>query len=350
MGTLRWFRKRFPVGSDATPTISSVSTLASGQPFTITGSGFGTHANYNTGLSGGPYICTGYHDFEDGLTNGGGLVVVGATQADRDQLTVSTGGTVPARVPGERFLLKQATVSDYGTFGINSQQGTTGFWHVRWNHYLPTDHAGGKQYRHYFGAMNIVVAASPSTPQITFGTGGTPVLSHYTTGRYLLGGWSPMEVFIRDDAVYDEFSMLGRTLAAWPKQAVYFCRHGTGLADGDSDNTRCIPHPANANGHTLVVLTDIDHGVSGSYNAVDDVYINYSWSHVKLANSPIYADATVIEVQPQRYWDAGAIVCTYKRGALTPGTTAYVFVFVQGLTPTYSHGLLMTTGHPVTVV
>lgn len=57
-----------------------------------------------------------------------------------------------------------------------------------------------------------------------------------------------------------------------------------------------------------------------------DIYLDYTWSHVVLCDTSTYAACTVRETQIPTAWAATSITVTQNYGALSDGSTKYVYV------------------------
>lgn len=82
-----------------------------------------------------------------------------------------------------------------------------------------------------------------------------------------------------------------------------------------------------------------------AFRYFDDVYVDNTFSRVMLCNSESYTSATVCEPQPPTAWADGSITVTVNAGAITDGSTAYLFVF-DSANSANATGYEVTIGSP----
>jgi hypothetical protein len=67
------------------------------------------------------------------------------------------------------------------------------------------------------------------------------------------------------------------------------------------------------------------HGATGHYY-LDDVYIDNTWQRVEIGNNATYNSCTLKEIQPATSWADGSVTFTVNQGSFADGATGYIFV------------------------
>jgi hypothetical protein len=88
-----------------------------------------------------------------------------------------------------------------------------------------------------------------------------------------------------------------------------------------------------------------NYGNANNWRYFSDMYIDYSFSRIVLANSATYANATVVEIQPAVSWSDGQVGFAANLGAFSSTDTIYAFVFDASGTPNAT-GFKLAAGAP----
>ena len=333
----------------AQPSISSGSgTVANGQAYTITGTGFGSHDNY--GSPNGPWLNAGWNSFETSLTSGGWA----PDGFDPGNVNLSTSS--PRGGASGQFFRKTHTTGHQQGSEQFIHSGTNGvfytsFWY-RESASSPElgNAACSKYFRHYmadavtFPAYNFYFG-----PAFENGTGFVtpPAELNRYSGTAAFGGdpyhpqnlWRFMEVIeFLGTATSDASSIYG--------SADYFehrlnntrlLRRGTGLTSNHIDaegtdtneNQRWVGSAGagTADGHDTALGSHLcDSEASSAYMDFDDVYISYTIARVMCGNASTFATSTAFEMQLPTAWSSTSITVTLNRGALSSMGACYLYV------------------------
>jgi hypothetical protein len=284
--------------------LSSVAgTPTAGQILTLSGSGFGTHANYNDGSyqwQGSTFLAHRFRDFETGVVNALGF----EKQGDGTASITSTGG-----YGGGKYLACTAGVDrqvQYGT-GTGSFGPTTVFacYWFRTSGTLAA--ADGKYWRHWWGT---------SDEEYYFSTGGS-------NWNMRGGNWQG------DDYYGDGTNVWGTT--TWQRFDVLTTR-SDGMVQGWVNGSRHLNkswysgQTLRSSGHTLWVDTMVENAAGAHH--LDDCYIDFTQARVELSDSSTWAgrwsSGKHCEIQIPVSWSTGAITVACNPGTLTGTLYAYV--------------------------
>jgi len=306
------------------PTISGGNgTFATGNTFSITGSGFGTKASPN------PYK---YDDFEGGNVGG----QLSGWQFD-------TGGGTTNPLYSNRWLRANSTRSAecpyvdgqyLSTFGVYRPEGLETVYMDFWVLFdrPATVSRNHKLYRLYPGVNGglpnqYLVSACPAIgPEAWFTNDG---VSGGWNDTHAYPGWNQydaddnwvhMQVFLKQS----DAGVANGTLQAWFDGHLAVNR--TDYQSRDTTNS--------ASWHSLWFGNYLGHGTDGTcletsgdnYILFDNVYIDVTRARVEAGNSADYNACTHREIQVPLSWDTGSIDFTVNAGSFGNGESVWLFV------------------------
>jgi len=301
---------------EAAPSVTTVSgTVEHGMPIVISGSGFGSHADYGGSQS---FLCNGWQDFETGSLQGGNFTI--------DNLNVwqlRTTNTKPnssyhgmkyyngTRLGELRIFTKPDTHEFYSSFWIMLTQPTMGndggkFWRI-WsdihedNIYLAT------------GGDNTMIRGYSESQRVSGSTQwGSPNSIGY-------GQWHRIEIWMDDSP--SEFTVWMDGVFQWT-------------------HDDWVPNPWYSGTHTWAVGHMIN-DCNGGHN-FDDVYMSNTRARIEIGNASTWSACTHREVQIPTSWSSGSITATVNQGSFADGASAYLYVVD-------AEGAASASGYPITI-
>lgn len=308
------------------PNLTKISgTINSGQTVTITGSGFGTHENYNEGnykWMGLTPIAAKFKDFNDGSITSGGWY-----NGFPAQNSIVTGG----RVSGGKYL-KEQSVSDERSQVQYTMSKTNGKFYVSFWFMMPPNTQSGKFWRIYGSgsAANIYLStgcesnyirgysecsAASCNPSTEWGTG-----TQFTSNT-----WHRVDIWM--DQATNTFTVYKDGVQQWTKSNWVASQFG-------------------GNGHTMDfgnMINDASRGcgTAGSYN-YDDIFVNYTKARVEFCDGSSWANRGKCEVQIPLSWNSSNVTFGVNSGSFTTGQKAYLYVVD-------SNGAANATGYALTI-
>jgi hypothetical protein len=300
--------------------ISGVSgTWTNGQAVTISGSGFGAHADYG-GSS--PYLCSAFSKWDSGNFNEGNFVMGDFPNTWR---IINTGSRSNSTYHVEKFYYQQrlGALANWPTVNSNV------YWSSFWFKILPNTQSG-KFWRWYADGANIWLATGGSDTMIRgLSEISPPSGALWSTPNSLTANvWAKVEILIRTTQV----SSPGFSL--WLNHVLQVYRDDW------------VPSTFNVVGHDHQLGDMIDApsdwgGMDGAY-CFDDAYVDMTMARVELGNANTWAGSTVREVQPPTSWNTGSIGIHVNTGAFSNGAPAWVYVVD-------STGAVNANGYQITI-
>lgn len=365
--------------------ISGVSgTLSHGATLTISGSGFGTHADFGGAET---FLCKAWNDFTVSMESGN-WVFDGLTQNPNNLIlaTASPLGGACTQFYRKRNI-NNSVNERQGSVTVNTASNTgvfyTSFWYRESAHSTLGLGNGTKFFRHYFGTSPRDFFLGPDFANTTEASGiygghdgrysGTAAFGGTATFNSLLDTagsgdvWHLYEVteYLRGGTTNfgsDDYLEIYVTLPGTGRQRMM--RRGSGLASNAiaaegtnaNENNRWIGadvSTTDADGHTcgdLGSLYGAAFGGSGGHMDYHDAYQSYTIARVMLGNASTFTACDRFHMQIPTVWDAGggSIQVTANRGAFSSVSGNYLYV-VNASNEVNSNGFLLgldgSTGH-----
>lgn len=304
----------------AVPEIATLNgQMVHGQTVTISGTGFGAHANYNN-LSdtwqGQPFLNFRFKDFEDQQFESDGFY----TGFDDSREIVTSGGHVGS-YGKVTYGLAERRVEFAAT---NSSQHTGTFYSSFWFMVAPETQSG-KLFRMYIssgsqGQHNLSLYTGCDNTQLRGSVycEGTGFSTEHSTSQFQPGVWHRLDVLVLVSGSTLNLHTWIDGVLQW--SAVPGCTTLNYYPEGRSwELTNLIDNPGLCAAHPTW---------DGSYN-YDDIYYSYTQARVEIGNAPTYAGSTHREVQLPKTWDPGQITFTVNKGSFSGGSSQYLFVVDQ---------------------
>jgi hypothetical protein len=297
----------------AAPSVSGVSgTVAHGSSITVSGSGFGSHANYNNisdTWNGSGYLAFRFRDFEDGVLKGHGFYPQsqdGAWSVSASELGLQSGG--PAN--SSKYLRRYYQTGEAG--GLSTDvSGAGNQLYTTFKFMMPSGTQAGKFWRSW-GANTSEWLSSGCGNYEVRGSSDMNGDTEYGTGPQLTTGkWHRVEIWADAPAKTFRVSVDGQV--AWTK-------------------SNWLASTLGINGHTIDYPNMLDSGsrdascpATGSFN-YDDIYIDFTSARVELGNASTWSASTKKEVQLATKWADGSISVEVNTGEFNNGDTVYLYV------------------------
>jgi len=319
------------------PAVTSVTgNLSHGQSVTISGSGFGSHANYNNvsgAWKGGSFLNFRFKDFEDGQLNSNGFFPykAGANWSPASgSLGVLSGG--PAN--STKYMRRAYVDDELGGLSA-TMSGAGNQVYTTFKFMLAPNTQSGKFWRIYGDAPQNNVYLSTGCSGVTIrgasectATSCAAKATQWGSGPALTEGqWHRVELLA--DASTNTFSAAVDGIAAWTASS-------------------WLNTSLQANGHTLDFPNMIDSSsrdpscpATGSYN-YDDIFVDFTRARVELADASSWSAARKKEVQVPVTWTSNSISIRVNAGTFSTGQTAYLYVID-------SSGAVNSQGLPVRI-
>lgn len=294
--------------------ISGVTgTFTHGQTITISGSGFGSHADY--GATADNALCACWKDFEDATKNSDGMYTqYSELAADLGSISTtnkrtSLGGSL------DSFFKRTYSDSPGGEAGglSHDQSGTTGVWFISFWFKIAEDQQAGKFFRIYSDAGNIWIATGCADYQINAYSEITSTWC-YGDPSFEEETWYRIDLYMNQNP---------NTFTVYRNQVQVATSSGMMAASMGAD------------GHTLDFPNMIDQPGSGRCGAhptwdgaysYDDIYIDYTLARVEMADSATWAGRTHCEIQPPLTWGTGEVTVKLNRGSFGATDTVYLYL------------------------
>ena len=331
----------------ATPSVTGLAgTLTSGSAITVTGTGFGTHADYNAGDANKLNFI--WHTFEDGNLTSAEVIQAsptgywivesstGRTNSAYWARRVNVNGTIEVPVDDNTHGLRSATVESPGTYFISMWFKTI---------------SGSEAYK-FFRCSDIAAINEPDFFASTGGfTGGdTPDMRiRFSTECTVLGD-PPCPQSTNYDS---DINMPSDE--TWVRVDIYL--------DGPNNLQDCYVVGLNNNEDVWPVdlymsgpmnssfIANIGAGMKGrgeaeipnNYYGLDDIFIDFTAARVEICTAAdgTWASRSVCEIQIPTTWSDTAVTFTVNRGAYAVDGSAYLFVID-------SDNSADPTGYPIT--
>jgi hypothetical protein len=299
---------------------------------TLTGRGFGAHANYSGGTA---FLAAAWNDFASAI-NGGNLALDGTNNA---AWTRETTGGRPNSLGWAKKTFNAATPDSIRRLGSLSltERNTTGT--VFASFYLrAAPGSSGKFWRIYGGAGDVFFsnAGEAGTLSGFSSVSGSPAVTTLwgsIAPPIAVNGWQRIDVYLRDTAGDDY-------LAAWI-DGVRAMQRGSRLPslhrdiEGSLSNEReqWIVSPWGGNTHTIDFGNMIDAGSWG----IADAFVDYTQARVEISDSATWTGATHKEIQIPTAWADGSLTITVNRGSFASLSGKYVYVVTSAgvVTPAF---------------
>jgi len=308
----------------AAPAITNVTgNITHGNSVTISGSGFGNHADYNN-LSdtwqSKDFLNFRFKDFEDNTIESDGFEL--NTNGWTTQAGGSGIGTRYGRCQYVDTRLIALSAANYGS---------TGTWFTSFYFMSPGITSDGKFFRQYLGDNSSVdnyylATGNPSngTELRGFSECGASGTEWGTSTSMQDGTWKRVDVL----AVASTGNL---AVTTWLNGVQQWTHSDWGA------NLTYSP-----NGHSVDICNMIEEA-SGAYFAYDDIFIDYTQARVEIGNASTWNACTHKEIQIPQTWNSNgqSIAATINRGSF--GATDSVWVYVVDST-----GAVNSTGYPIT--
>jgi hypothetical protein len=309
----------WPAAASAQPGITGATQESRGPEgvLLISGTQFGTHANYNPGGP-GSFLNTAWQDFEAGELEGGNLRL-----DDIATYQWSVRSSTPR--PNSRFYARKVYIDNrLGELNL-TQAATTGQWFVSF--WFRVQSVARQQSGKFFRIWGDRANAYLSTGGGDLGIRGfsecescapAPATVWASPDTLIARQWHRVDIQIAQTP--DRFAVYLDGKLQWRRSS---------LLAGD-ERQQWIPTGFGADGHTLGIGGMLDSDgegwpARGSYQ-FDDVFIDYTWSRVELGDAPTWEACTHREVQLPREWSDTRIVAHLNPGAFSDGQTVYAYV------------------------
>lgn len=323
-----------PITACSAPGVSSIfGSYSHGSAVTITGSDFGTHADYNEGsYTWGAVspIAAKFKDFEDGSKTSGGWA-----DGYPAQNSIVDGG----RITGGKYLKEEYVSAERTQVQFYMSKSTTGTIYSTFWFMMPAETQGGKFIRYYLSedssdAPYLSTGCSDRMIRGSDNQGNSDAVVWSSPNSFGNGTWHRVEVLL----VYSGSFM---TPTVW-LDGVFQWTQSTWSTGG----TTISP-----NGHTADYGNMIDEpgefrcpdnpSYSGSFN-YDDIYVSYTQARVELCSGSTWSNKGTCEIQIPITWETTSINISANTGAFSAGNTAYIYVID-------ADGSANTTGYEVTI-
>jgi hypothetical protein len=314
------------------------SGFAHGDPIVLSGRGFGAHGDYNPARlawRGATFLNYRFKDMEDGVLNSDGFYPQrsGAPWTPTSaELAIESGGPRGST----RQLARRYGRGEIG--GLSADiAGAGNQVYVTFKFMLEPTTQAGKFLRLYGDAPQQDVYLATGCANTT-----VRAFSECTASRC-----APVTDWGRSP---------GFTPEAWHRVEAWLDA-GANEVTVHVDGTLLFTHDdwlapsLGANGHTLDVPNMIDApgadrcaehpGYNGGFH-FDDVFVDFTRARVEVGDAPSWSRVSQREVQLPIRWSDGEIAFRFNRGALAPGSQAYVFVVTAA-------GSVVETGFAFTV-
>jgi hypothetical protein len=328
----------YAAGASAAPSVTGVSgTVGHGNAVTISGSGFGSHADYNNTSdtwNGGKMLNFRFKDFEDGQINSHGFY---AQKSDSNwspsasELGIQNGGPVNST----KYIKRSYVTGEAGGLSANIS-GSGNQLYTTFKFMMPANTQSGKLFRFYAASpMNDVYLSSGCTNNLVRGfsecTSGScsGAATEWGSGPELTANqWHRIEVYA--DASKNQFTVWVNGTQAWTK-------------------SNWLNSSLAMNGHTLDYPNMLDSSsrdascpATGSYN-YDDIYADFTQARVEISDASTWSASKNKEVQLATAWSDSSISIRVNAGRFPAGKAAYLYV-VDANGSANSQGIPVTIG------
>ena len=298
--------------ADAAPVISSANI--SGNTITISGSGFGSHADWGGSQA---FLNKAWTNFDAGSLNSGGLAI----GAYPENWSLQTS----ANMTNSSYYAERRSVNgELGSLSID-QSGTPTEWYASFWFRMPSNTQGGKFMRVWGSSYNIYLST---------GCGDTMIRA-YCEGCGGATQWDSAVSFGNNVWKHFEFYM-----AESPATTQVWIDGVLGWSRPD------LTHSGwGANGHTWDIGHMVDDssrgcGTAGAYQ-YDGVYLDHTRARVELVNAATWASTAIREPQPPTAWSTTSISAQLNKGAFANGT---YYLYVIDSTGAVSNGYAVVLG------
>jgi hypothetical protein len=277
------------------PAISGLSstTLVDGQSYTISGSNFGAHANYNNlgdTWQENSFLNFRYKDFEDGVFESDGFT----TGFDDSRKVVNSGGHI-----GSYGNVSYGSIEERVWFGAyNSNQATGKFYSSFW-FMMPPETQSGKFFRMYFAddtshVLSLYTGCTNNCIRAGGMCGVTGIETIWSSpNQFQPNIWHRVELLVL-------ISESNLSVHTWMDGVLQW-----------SMLPACTTLVFDPEGHTWELANYIDEPTvarcaahptwNGSYN-YDDIYYDYTQARVEIGNAATFATSVHREIQLPKIW------------------------------------------------
>ena len=332
---LHLVRPNSTVTQGGAPEITGVSgTVSHGNSITISGSGFGTRADYGGTTD---FLCAGFSDLNAVGLSGETTNIEWNISAQAEYANQWTAQSTSPRVTGKNFIRRvnsdQNNYEGGGDIGIDPQTGST--WFISWWMRLATaaDQQSGKFFRIYGSATNIYLSAGGENMYLRgYAEYTDPGVYPVYTSPDVFGNetWQRVDIAMSQDP--DWFKVYIDGALQWQKSS-------TLPPSGDHQEDQWVENPFGQGSVGIGGYLDAGfrgYGVDGKYD-FDDLFIDYTWARIELGNASTWAGSTHREVQLPTAWADGSITAQVNTGSFSSGTAYLYVVNSSGLvSPGYS--------------
>lgn len=302
----------YGVSTHAAPVISSANI--SGNTITISGSGFGSHADWGGSQA---FLNKAWTNFDAGSINSGGLSI----GAYPENWSLQTSAN---RTNSSYYAERRSVNGELGSLSID-QSGTPTEWYASFWFRMPSNTQAGKFMRIWGGSYNIYLSTGCEDTMIRAyceGCGGaTQWDSAVSFGN---NAWKHFEFYMSESPATTQVWIDG--VLGWSRPDLTHSGWG-------------------ANGHTWDIGHMVDDssrgcGTAGAYQ-YDEVYLDHTRARVELVNASTWASTAIRAPQPPTSWSSSSIVAQLNKGAFANGT---YYLYVIDSTGAVSNGYAVTIG------